>query len=73
MAEIARHTLRDEFRRADPHRARVLLLEAGSRVLSSFPESLSAKSRAQLDRLGVEVRAGVPVAAIDAEGVVPVS
>ena len=70
LAEIARHTLRDEFRRADPHRARVLLLEAGPRVLSSFPESLSAKARAQLERLGVEVRAGVPVAAIDAEGVV---
>lgn len=70
LAEIARHTLRDEFRRADPHRARVLLLEAGSRVLSSFPESLSAKARAQLERLGVEVRSGVPVAAIDAEGVV---
>ncbi len=70
LAEIARHTLRDEFRRADPHRARVLLLEAGPRVLSSFPESLSAKARAQLERLGVEVRAGVPVAAIDADGVV---
>lgn len=70
LAEIARHTLRDEFRRADPHRARVLLLEAGPRVLSSFPESLSAKARAQLERLGVEVRSGVPVAAIDAEGVV---
>jgi len=70
LAEIARHTLRDEFRRADPHQARVLLLEAGPRVLSSFPESLSAKARAQLERLGVEVRAGVPVAAIDADGVV---
>lgn len=70
LAEIARHTLRDEFRRADPHRARVLLLEAGPRVLSSFPESLSAKARAQLERLGVEVRSGVPVAAIDADGVV---
>lgn len=70
LAEIARHTLRNEFRRADPHRARVLLLEAGPRVLSSFPESLSAKARAQLERLGVEVRSGVPVAAIDADGVV---
>ncbi len=70
LAEIARHTLRDEFRRADPRQARVLLLEAGPRVLSSFPEALSAKARAQLERLGVEVRAGVPVAAIDADGVV---
>jgi len=69
LAEIARHTLHGEFRRADPRKARVLLLEAGSRVLSSFPESLSAKARTQLDKLGVEVRTGIPVAAIDGEGV----
>lgn len=69
LAEIARHTLRGEFRRVDPRKARVLLLEAGSRVLASFPESLSEKARAQLHRLGVEVRTGVPVAAIDDAGV----
>ena len=69
LAEIARHTLHGEFRRADPRKARVLLLEAGPRVLSSFPESLSAKARTQLEKLGVEVRTGVPVAAIDSEGV----
>jgi NADH:ubiquinone reductase (H+-translocating) len=69
LAEIARHTLHGEFRRVDPRRARVLLLEAGPRVLSSFPESLSAKARMQLEALGVEVRTGVPVAAIDAAGV----
>lgn len=69
LAEIARHTLDGEFRRANPHDARVLLLEAGSRVLSSFPESLSAKACLQLQRLGVEVRTGVPVAAIDDRGV----
>lgn len=69
LAEIARHTLRGEFRRADPRHARVLLLEAGPRVLSSFPESLSAKARAQLERLGVEVRTGIPVEAIDGSGV----
>ena len=69
LAEIARHTLRGEFRRVDPRKARVLLLEAGSRVLASFPESLSEKARAQLQKLGVEVRTGVPVAAIDDEGV----
>lgn len=69
LAEIARHTLRDEFRRADPRRARVLLLEAGPRVLSSFPESLSAKARRQLEKIGVEVRTGVPVKAIDGGGV----
>ncbi len=69
LAEIARHTLHGEFRRADPRKARVLLLEAGPRVLSSFPESLSAKARTQLERLGVEIRTGMPVAQIDSEGV----
>ena len=69
LAEIARHTLHGEFRRIDPRAARVLLLEAGPRVLSSFPETLSVKARTQLETLGVEVRTGVPVASIDAEGV----
>jgi len=68
LAEIARHTLRNEFRHIDPAEAKVRLLEAGPRVLSSFPESLSAKARAQLQRLGVEVVTGVPVDAIDADG-----
>jgi len=69
LAEIARHTLKREFRRIDPREARVLLLEAGPRVLSTFPESLSARSRQQLEKLGVEVRTGTPVNAIDADGV----
>ena len=69
LAEIARHTLHGEFRRVDPRQARVLLLEAGPRVLSTFPEALSEKARRQLARLGVEVRTGVPVAAIDDAGV----
>ena len=69
LAEIARHTLPREFRRADPRSARVHLVEAGPRVLAAMPESLSEKTRAQLQRLGVEVHTGVPVTAIDAEGV----
>ena len=69
LAEIARHTLRAEFRRIDSGSARVLLLEAGPRVLSTFPDTLSAKARAQLERLGVEVRTGTAVAAIDGDGV----
>lgn len=68
LAEIARHTLKREFRRIDPRESRVLLLEAGPRVLSSFPESLSEKALRQLEKLGVEVRTGTPVNAIDAEG-----
>ena len=69
LVEIARHTLRHEFRRIEPGDARVLLLEAGPRVLATFPESLSARARRQLERLGVEVRCGRPVNAIDAQGV----
>lgn len=68
LAEIAHKTLRREFRRIDPSKARVRLLEAGPRVLSSFPESLSEKARTQLQRLGVEVVTGTPVAGIDANG-----
>ncbi len=56
LAEIARHTLAPEFRRSDPRQARVLLIEAGERVLSNLPPRLSAKAAAQLQRLGVTVR-----------------
>ncbi len=68
LAEIARHTLRREFRKIDPSHARVRLIEAGPRVLASFPESLSAKAQRQLEKLGVEVVTGTPVSAIDGRG-----
>mgnify|MGYP001765429324 CR=1 FL=1 len=68
LAEIARHTLKREFRRIDPSSARIRLIEAGPRVLSSFPESLSEAARRQLERLGVEVVTGQAVAAIDDRG-----
>ena len=68
LAEIARHTLKDEFRNIDPAQARVRLVEAGPRVLASFPEDLSEKARRQLERLGVEVSTGTPVADITADG-----
>lgn len=68
LAEIARHTLRSEFRNIDPALAKVRLLEAGPRVLASFPEDLSEKARRQLEKLGVEVLTGTPVGDIDAEG-----
>jgi NADH:ubiquinone reductase (H+-translocating) len=70
VAEIARHTLRSEFRHSDPTQARVLLIEAGGRVLPAFDEVMSAKARRQLEKLGVEVRLGAAVSAIDAEGLV---
>jgi len=68
LAEIARHTLRREFRHIDPSSARVRLIEAGQRVLPAFPEALSAKARVQLERLGVEVVTGTAVDSIDATG-----
>lgn len=69
LAEIARHTLKREFRHTDPAAARVLLIEAGARVLPSFPDSLSAKARRQLERLGVRVRTGRAVTSLDERGV----
>jgi NADH dehydrogenase len=69
LAEIARHTLPREFRRADVRRARVHLVEAGPRLLSSMPDSLSEATRRQLARLGVDVHTGAPVTAIDDGGV----
>jgi len=68
LAEIARHTLRREFRHIDPASAQVRLIEAGPRVLAGFPEALSEKARAQLQRLGVEVVTGTAVDDITAEG-----
>jgi NADH:ubiquinone reductase (H+-translocating) len=70
LAEIARHTLRREFRRIDPTSARVLLVEAGARVLPAFPESLSAAAQRQLELLGVSVSLGRAITAVDAAGVV---
>jgi NADH:ubiquinone reductase (H+-translocating) len=61
LAEIARHTLAKEFRHIDSRKARVLLIEAGPRVLSTFTEKMSAKARKQLEKLGVEVHTGAPV------------
>jgi len=69
LAEIARHTLPREFRRADVRSASVHLVEAGPRVLAAMPPGLSEKTRLQLRKLGVEVHTGRPVTAIDADGV----
>ena len=68
LAEIARHTLTHEFRNIDPSKARVRLIEAGPRVLGTFPEDLSAKAKRQLEKLGVEVSLGTPVSEINAAG-----
>lgn len=69
LAEIARHTLRKQFRRIDPHSAKVILIEAGPRVLAQFDEKLSRKAQQQLEKLGVQVWTGKPVTGIDASGI----
>lgn len=69
LAEIARHTLPQEFRRCDPRTAQIHLLEAGPRVLAAMPETLSASARRQLEKLGVIVHTGDAVTRIDADGV----
>lgn len=65
LAEMAHHTLRGEFRRSDPSRSRVILVEAGPRVLPALHPSLSQKALGQLVRLGVDVRVAEPVTSID--------
>jgi len=69
FAEIARHTLRGEFRRIDPHSARVMLVEGTGRVLPAYPADLSRKAQLQLERLGVSVWPGRMVTGVDADGV----
>ena len=69
LAEIARETLRHDFRKIRPQEARILLLEGAPRVLGGYPEDLSAKAEKLLTRLGVEVIKGVLVTQIGAEGV----
>jgi len=70
LAEIAHHTMARNFRTFDPGDARVILLEGGPRVLAAFDDRLSKKARRSLHKLGVDVRVGAQVTAIDAEGVV---
>jgi NADH:quinone reductase (non-electrogenic) len=65
LAELRRFTLRDDFRRINPQCARIILAEASPRILASFPEELSQNAKARLESLGVEVRTGQPVTAID--------
>jgi NADH dehydrogenase len=69
LAEIARHTLRGEFRRFDPRKARIVLVEGSERVLPPYPADLSEKALAQLERLGVTVWLGKRVTGVDEDGV----
>ena len=69
LAEIARHTLRGEFRRIDPAAARVILVEGTERVLPPYPPALSDKARRQLEDLGVRVLTRTMVTGVDASGI----
>jgi NADH dehydrogenase len=61
FSELARHVLKSDFRRIDPAQARIILIEAGPRVLGHLPRELSTTARQQLERMGVEVRTDTKV------------
>ncbi|MDP9268232.1 MAG: NAD(P)/FAD-dependent oxidoreductase [Acidobacteriota bacterium] len=69
LAEVAGKSLARDFRRIDPSKARILLLEGGPHVLPSYPEDLSRSAEEQLRALGVEVRTGAQVTRVEADAV----
>ena len=69
VAELAHRALARDFREIDPRYTRVVLVEAGPRLLAPFPDELSAYAKRALEKLGVEVRLGLPVTQCDAGGV----
>jgi NADH dehydrogenase len=69
LAEIANETLKRDFRKINPREARIILMEGGSRVLTAYPEDLSAKAEELVKRLGVEIMKGVMVTDINGQGV----
>jgi len=68
VAELTRQALARDFRNIDPRRARILLVEAGPRILPSFPDTLAGYSQRALERLGITVLTGKPVEHIDERG-----
>src|SRR5260221_5393341 len=70
IAQMAAVTLRKNFRKIDPAKSRIVLLDGGARILPTFAESLSRKAAKRLTKLGVEVSTGVKVEKVDDQGVV---
>ncbi|NEV01821.1 NAD(P)/FAD-dependent oxidoreductase [Bradyrhizobium uaiense] len=70
IADLAKDTLAPDFRHIDTRKARVVLIEAGPRVLAGFPDDLSAYAQASLEKIGVEVMLGETVTECSADGVV---
>src|SRR5258707_257218 len=68
IGEIARQTLRHDFRSIHPDEARIILLDGAPRVLMPFPEDLALKARRSLERLGVEIQTGSVVKDVDRDG-----
>lgn len=68
IAELAHRTLQHDFRRIDPRKARIVLLDGADQVLPSFGQKLGGKARRQLEKMGVEVRLGEMVVDLDATG-----
>ncbi len=69
IAELSNRALAKDFRNIDPRAARIILIEAGPRLLPTMPEDLSGDAARRLKKLGVEVRLGVPVTVVDKSGV----
>jgi NADH dehydrogenase len=69
IADISRTAMRGDFRRIDPAKSHIVLVEAAPRVLTAFSEAMSERARQDLVEMGVEVRTNAKVEAIDADGV----
>jgi NADH:quinone reductase (non-electrogenic) len=69
IAEIARQTLAKDFRRIDPRSSRIILLEAGARIMPTLPEDLSRYAERALTRMGVDVRTSTRVIGCDRRGI----
>ncbi len=69
IGEIARQTLKNDFRSIHPEEAQIILLDGGPRLLMPFPEDLARKAQRSLEKLGVQVKPGTLVKDIDREGV----
>jgi len=69
IAEIARQTLKNDFRSINPGEAQIILMDGASRVLPSFPQDLSEKAAHLLQKLGVQIRTGLMVKDVDKDGV----
>lgn len=70
IAELARVTLKSDFRRVDTSMTQIVLIEAGTRILPPFPEILASAATRALNNLGVEIRLGHPVTTCDPDGVI---